>query len=140
MGPARIYPWRKMRRSRAPSIAPGTFFVAQSWADCITNMAGFNLRQAHGFLQSLLLHNDNQRLVLGGSAVHHQRLDACAGILVAGEMDEIGSDDPSFAAFQQGSPCPFDFHDDVSLKHVKEFFRTRMDVAWGGGGRRESEQ
>jgi AAA domain, putative AbiEii toxin, Type IV TA system len=36
-----------MRRSRAPSIAPGTFFVAQSWADCITNMAGFNLRQAN---------------------------------------------------------------------------------------------
>src|SRR4029077_9646442 len=38
MGPARIYPWRKMHRSRAPSIAPGTFFVAQSWAGCITNM------------------------------------------------------------------------------------------------------
>src|SRR3984893_17396721 len=50
MGPARIYPWRKMRRSRAPSIAPGTFFVAQSWADCITNMAGFNLRQAQAAL------------------------------------------------------------------------------------------
>src|SRR5258705_13375199 len=49
MGPARIYPWRKMRRSRVPSIAPGTFFVAQSWADCITNMAGFNLRQAQVF-------------------------------------------------------------------------------------------
>src|SRR6202035_92914 len=49
MGPARIYPWRKMRRSRAPSIAPGTFFVAQSWADCITNIAGFNLRQAQSF-------------------------------------------------------------------------------------------
>src|SRR5258708_3682292 len=46
MAPARICPWRKMRRSRAPSIAPGSFFVAQSWADCITNMAGFNLRQA----------------------------------------------------------------------------------------------
>src|ERR1700733_509539 len=46
MGPARIHPWRKMRRSRALSIAPGAFFVAQSWADCITNMAGFNLRQA----------------------------------------------------------------------------------------------
>jgi hypothetical protein len=45
-GPARIYPWRKMHRSRAPSIAPGTFFVAQPWADCITNMPGFNLRQA----------------------------------------------------------------------------------------------
>jgi hypothetical protein len=51
MGPARIYPWRKMRRSRAPSIAPGTFFVAQSWADCITNMAGFNLRQAQAVLR-----------------------------------------------------------------------------------------
>jgi hypothetical protein len=35
-----------MRRSRVPSIAPGAFFVAQSWADCITNMAGFDLRQA----------------------------------------------------------------------------------------------
>jgi len=44
-GAARIYPWRKTRR-RAPSIAPDIFFVAQSWADCITNMAGFNLRQA----------------------------------------------------------------------------------------------
>src|ERR1700739_3481038 len=38
----------KDARSRAPSIAPGTFFVAQSWADCITNIAGFNLRQAQG--------------------------------------------------------------------------------------------
>jgi hypothetical protein len=46
MGRARIYPWRKMHLSRAPSIAPGTFFVAQSWVDSITNMAGFNLRQA----------------------------------------------------------------------------------------------
>jgi hypothetical protein len=35
-----------MHRSRAPSIAPGTLFVAQSWAGCITNMPGFNLRQA----------------------------------------------------------------------------------------------
>ena len=35
-----------MRRSRAPSIAPDTFFVAQSWAGCITNMPGFDLQQA----------------------------------------------------------------------------------------------
>jgi hypothetical protein len=34
-----------MHRSRAPSIAPDTFF-AQSWADSITDMPGFNLRQA----------------------------------------------------------------------------------------------
>jgi hypothetical protein len=38
-----------MHRSRAPSIAPGTFFVAQPWADCITNMPGFNLRQAQAY-------------------------------------------------------------------------------------------
>ena len=37
-----------MHRSRAPSIAPGTFFVAQSWADFITDMPGFDLRQAQG--------------------------------------------------------------------------------------------
>src|SRR5258708_2702800 len=35
-----------MRRSPAPPNSPGTFFVAQSWAGCITNMPGFNLRQA----------------------------------------------------------------------------------------------
>ena len=45
-----------MHRSRAPSIAPGTFFVAQPWADCITNMPGFDLRQAqvaHRFMVAL---------------------------------------------------------------------------------------
>jgi DNA invertase Pin-like site-specific DNA recombinase len=42
-----------MHRSRAPSIAPGTFFVAQSWADSITDMPGFNLRQAHTKLDRL---------------------------------------------------------------------------------------
>jgi hypothetical protein len=43
-----MYPWKRMHRSRAPSIAPGTFFVAQSWADSITDMPGVNLRQAQG--------------------------------------------------------------------------------------------
>jgi hypothetical protein len=52
MGPASIYPWKKMHRSRAPSIAPGTFFVAQPSADCITNMPGFNLRQAQPLVPS----------------------------------------------------------------------------------------
>ena len=48
-----------------------------------------------------------------------QRLGASAGILIAGEMDEIGSDDPSFASFQQCGPCSFDFHNEVSLDHMK---------------------
>src|SRR5476649_1806938 len=63
MGPARIYPWRKMHRSRAPSIAPGTFFVAQPWADCITNMPGFNLRQAHRILQFSHVRTDAGRRI-----------------------------------------------------------------------------
>ena len=50
-----------MHRSRAPSIAPGTFFVAQSWADCITNMAGFNLRNAQ---RPFLERNKDQLLLL----------------------------------------------------------------------------
>jgi hypothetical protein len=49
MARARIYPRRKMHRSRAPSIAPGTFFVVQSWAGYTTNMPGFDLRQAQAF-------------------------------------------------------------------------------------------
>jgi hypothetical protein len=44
-----------MHPSRALSIAPGTFFVAQSWAGCITNMPGFNLRQAQHLPKVLLL-------------------------------------------------------------------------------------
>src|SRR5258705_11329451 len=42
----RIYLWRRMRRSRAPSNWPGPFFAARSWAGCTTNMFGFDLRQA----------------------------------------------------------------------------------------------
>ena len=60
-----------MRRSRAPSIAPGTFFVAQSWADCITNMAGFNLRQAQptgGATRAALSLTFDHRVVTGGEA------------------------------------------------------------------------
>src|SRR6202040_3405553 len=43
---ARIYPWRRTRRSRAPSNGPEAFFVAQFSAGYTTNMFGFDLRQA----------------------------------------------------------------------------------------------
>jgi hypothetical protein len=46
----------------------------------------------------LLLHDDNQRPIIGSSAVVDQSFDACAGVLLPSEMDEIGSDDPGFAA------------------------------------------
>jgi hypothetical protein len=53
-GPARIYPWRRMHRSRAPSIAPGTFFAVRFWVAYTTSMFGFDLRQAqvHKILSS----------------------------------------------------------------------------------------
>src|SRR5882762_1695129 len=37
---ARTHLSLEISRSRAPSITPGTFFVAQSWADSITDMPG----------------------------------------------------------------------------------------------------
>jgi hypothetical protein len=46
----RIYPWRRIRRSRAPSSGPGTFFAAQFSAGCTTNISGFDLRQAQLYL------------------------------------------------------------------------------------------
>jgi transposase InsO family protein len=46
MAPARIYPWRRMRRSRVPSNRPSRFFVAQISAGCTTNTSGFDFRQA----------------------------------------------------------------------------------------------
>src|ERR1700704_5898849 len=42
---ARIYPWRRTRRSRAPSNQSEAFFVAQFSAGYTTNMFGFDLRQ-----------------------------------------------------------------------------------------------
>src|SRR5229473_4027107 len=35
-----------MRRYRAPSRPPGAYCAGQSWADCITNTAGSDFRQA----------------------------------------------------------------------------------------------
>src|SRR6266699_7021043 len=39
-----------MRRYRASWSGPDTFFADRSWADCITSMSGFDLRQAQGRL------------------------------------------------------------------------------------------
>src|SRR5258708_20369654 len=80
----------------------------------------------------LLLHQDNQRLVLGGSAVHHQRLCAYASILVAGEMDEIRCDDPGFAGLKQCRSASLDFHGKVSPDHIHQFLRPRLHVPWSG--------
>jgi transposase InsO family protein len=42
---ARIYPWRRTRRSRALWNGPDAFFVAQFLEGSTTNMSGFDLRQ-----------------------------------------------------------------------------------------------
>src|SRR5258708_2551333 len=46
MAPAHISSWRRMRRSRVPSNAPGRFFAVQFSAGCTTNMSAFDFRQA----------------------------------------------------------------------------------------------
>src|ERR1700686_2456251 len=51
---ARIYPWRRTRRSRAPSNGPDAFFVAQFSAGYTTNMFGFDLRQGQELTASQL--------------------------------------------------------------------------------------
>ena len=66
-----------------------------------------------------LVHDDHQRLVFGGSAVHHQRLSHCADTLIAREVDEIGCNNPGFAGLQRRLPRSFDFHDEASLDHVE---------------------
>jgi hypothetical protein len=44
---ARTCRWLRMRPYRVLLRGQGVFFAAQSSADCITSMAGFDLRQAH---------------------------------------------------------------------------------------------
>src|ERR1019366_3613353 len=47
---ARTYRWVRMHRHHAVFTEPGIFFAVRSWADCITNMFGFDLRQAQEVL------------------------------------------------------------------------------------------
>src|SRR6476660_8119206 len=44
---ARTYRWTRMPPYRARFRGQGVFFAFQSWAGCITNIFGFDLRQAH---------------------------------------------------------------------------------------------
>src|SRR6266571_1303473 len=63
---ARIYPWRRTRRFRAPSNGPEAFFVAQFSAGYTTNMFGFDLRQGQEELGSNLLHVGQSTLASSG--------------------------------------------------------------------------
>ena len=69
-----------MRRSRAPSNWPGSFFAARSWAGCTTNMFGFDLRQAQyltapivGAIVAAILHTGLARLAQEGTAAEPGR-------------------------------------------------------------------
>jgi hypothetical protein len=100
-----------MHRSRALSIAPGTFFVAQSWADCITNMPGFNLQQAQALAQlPRPLSHDEQKIVVKAIAL--------------ARLIDLHS---ASAAFEQGrSDLFFEFPDRVAD-------RTRRQPEFAGG-------
>src|SRR6201984_1089934 len=68
-----------MHRSRAPSIAPDTFFVAQSWADPTTDMPGFNLRQAQGSDRAVSA-NEPDRPGARRRSTHYQRYHSHASV------------------------------------------------------------
>jgi hypothetical protein len=54
----RTYRWVRMHRHRAVFTEPGIFLAVRSWADCITNMFGFDLRQAQAFMSNCRLRRD----------------------------------------------------------------------------------
>src|SRR5712671_4913620 len=64
---ARIYPWRRTRRFRAPSNGPEAFFVAQFSAGYTTNMFGFDLRQGQA------LDHENRKTPISKPAANAQR-------------------------------------------------------------------
>src|SRR5258705_5730051 len=68
---ARIYPWRRTRRSRAPSNRPEAFFVAQFSAGYTTDMFGFDLRQGQSRSPRYRLVND--LVNFGALALWHDR-------------------------------------------------------------------
>jgi len=51
----RTYRWTRMHRHRALFRELGTFFAVRSWAGCITNMFGFDLRQAQWWIRRIRL-------------------------------------------------------------------------------------
>src|ERR1700726_2970201 len=57
MARARTFPWIRIRPYRVLLRGQGVFFAVRSLADCITNMSGFDLRQAqpscHGFKETV---------------------------------------------------------------------------------------
>jgi transposase InsO family protein len=59
------YLWRRMRRYRASWSGPDTFFADRSWADCITNMSGLDLRQAHSEQQRGSLELSQRASIVG---------------------------------------------------------------------------
>src|ERR1700686_3402979 len=78
MRPARIYPWRRMRRFRAPSSGLDKFFAAQFSAGYITNMSGFDLRQA---LHTAVAFTPDTLLWRSWLSNHFAEADRSAGLL-----------------------------------------------------------
>src|SRR5258708_2720479 len=79
----RIYPWRRIRRSRAPSSGPGTFFAAQFSAGCTTNISGFDLRQAqvvnYASLERAFLMTSSAVGGFGGCQLRHNEVRTLNG-------------------------------------------------------------
>jgi len=69
------YPWRRTRRSRAPSNGPDAYFVAQFSAGYTTNMFGFDLRQGQAPVSRQIqrIGSIKSHAILGGLHHHYAR-------------------------------------------------------------------
>jgi len=74
----------------------------------------------------LLLHDDNQRLVLCCPAVNHERSAARAGALVAGKVHEIGRNDAGFSGPEESASFSFDLESQAPLGHEEQFLGAGM--------------
>src|ERR1019366_3563164 len=91
----RTYRWTRMHRHRALFRELGTFFAVRSWAGCITNMFGFDLRQAQRALRSTVDPGLDQ--IPGGFLTSRSGFAAYSGIpppshqIVLGDMLLVAS-------------------------------------------------
>src|ERR1700724_3611487 len=96
MARARISPWRRMRRSRAPSNGLGGFFAAQFSAGCTTNMSGFDCRQAQARRMVVVFHSpelpDDTPIERVLFSTRIQNALRAADLKTVGEMREVSDE------------------------------------------------
>src|ERR1700730_8118477 len=99
---------RRRRPGRPESLGHGPLWIAtgQSWTSVqgpssTPNPTSIPLRRETQLDSGeLFLYDDNQRFVFCGSAVDDYRFAIHAGALVAGEVNQLGRNDPRFSGLE----------------------------------------